>query len=662
MTDKKDDVILNKEDQKLSKEKKQDFETNWNSDSKSGTATRKGAKLPEVKSTTPVAEEKQVDPSTAQDKLALRNGKFDFDEKDTDTADAEATRKVEDKANRMRDSLKAKTDTTATDKSINQFQIGKKSDFDEQNKVKLEGLKQREQELYDINEYVDFAVGNINKAKKQQETTKKALEIAKKVGSRKEAEVDALVNYLERAAEGGILTKISNKLDPKSHEADKERVTKLAEIYGNDKTKEDIANAKNTEQLLSIAKDLQNQIKSKNNEIQTQLQEKYNKQAEDIQALEDDYNNAVSEQKQAQAKYDKDKKDYKTWEAKYWAGAKKDEKEVEKEAETETEKDETEDPLKKAEELEQELEQKKYQTPTDIKKFSNDLNRFVIQAYLNGDFGKKSSPDAIATMGFFILDKIGAALVNASEVARGMSPSAKSQWSNILDKQTELLGKRITANWFLSLSREEQEALIRSGVISGTSGETIYGTVDPKAVTRAEQRDALGISKLSQEQKGVAQSNVNALLARKSELQTLITQLKSDQGWEVYAQAMNAVVGTAKGLSSLGVTDDSSSSSNKGFSDTLSANVSTGSITKAFVSGGISNNSTWNNSSAKALSKSNSLSQDALALSKFKSGEDYAKATREAKKAANEQLIKRLEGQIEIIDKCIDSWGKDLGL
>ena len=646
MTNKKD-VILNEEDQKLSEEEKQNFETNRNSDSKSGTATGKGVKLPEVKSTTPVAEEKQADPSTSRTTVTVKDA----------AADAEATGKVEDKANRMRDSFKAKTDTTATDKSINQFQIGKKSDFDEQNKVKLEGLKQREQELYDINVYVDSAVGNINKAKKQQEKTKEALEVAKRVGARKEAEVDALVNYLDRSAEGGILTKINNMLDPKSHEADKERAAKLAETYNFNEVKEAIANAKNTEQLLSIAKDLQNQIKGKNNEIITQLQEKYNKQDEDIQAFEADYNNAVSKQQQVQAKYDKDKKDYKTWEAKYWVGAEKDETETEKD-ETETEKGETKDPLEKAEEL----EQKKYQTPADIKKFSNDLNRFVIQAYLKGDFGKKSSPNAIATMGFFILDKIGAALVNASEVARGMSPSAKSQWSNVLDKQTELLGKRITANWFLSLSREEQEALIRSGAISGTTGETIYGTVDPNAVSRAEQRDILGISKMSQEQKGVAQSNINALLARKSELQTIITQLKSDQGWEVYTQAMNAVVGTAKGLSSLGVTDGSSSSSNKGFSDQLSANVKTGKLPSAFVSGGISNNSTWNNSSAEALSKSNSLNQDALALSKFKSGEDYAKATREAKKEANEQLIKRLEGQIEIIDKCIDSWGKDLGL
>ena len=265
-------------------------------------------------------------------------------------------------------------------------------------------------------------------------------------------------------------------------------------------------------------------------------------------------------------------------------------------------------------------------------------------------------------MGFFILDKLGSALVNASQVARGNSPSAKSQWSKILDKQMELLGKRISSEWLLSLPKEQQEALIRMNEVPVVSGEDVYGSTDPNAVIRAAERDALRTSKLSQEQKGVAQSNVNALLARKSELQTLIAQLKSDQGWDVYTQAMNATVGTAKGLSTLGITDDSSSSSNKGFSDTLSADVKTGSVTKAFVSGGISNNSTWNNSSAKSLSKSNSLSQDALAYSKFKTGEEYAKASREAKKAANEQLIERLEKQIEIIDKCIDSWGKDLGL
>ena len=576
-----DNVISYDEYQKLSEEEKQNYEPNWSSDDKSGIATRKGAKLPEVKSTIPVTEVKQADPSTSSTTVTVKDA----------AADAEAKEKTEttDKVNQMSDSLKVKTDTTATDKSINQLQ------------------KEKE----DADKAVEYASILLDRVK----------QLAAKVDSAYSKKLNtfsptAVVNF-------------SNKLFG---------FGKDARIFAKE---------------LGIDIDIPSEMKN----TPLRAEELLKKINEDlVKAAEERLAAAKTKQQEAQANYIK-------------AGSKpvpKAKKVAESTRNQLTEvttkeqeaKAETENPLKKAEEL----EQKKYKTPADIKKFSNDLNRFVIQAYLNGDFGKKSNPNAIATMGFFILDKIGAALVNASEVARGMSPSAKSQWSNILDKQTELLGKRLTSNWFLGLSREQQEALIRSGVISGTTAKTIYETVNTDAVGRAEQKDVLEISKLSQEQKGVAQSNINALLARKSELQTLITQLKSDQGWEVYTQAMNAVVGTAKGLNSLGVTDASSSSSNKGFSDTLSADVSTGSVTKAFVSGGISNSSSWNNSSAEALNKSKSLNQDALALSKFKSGEDYAKATREAKKAANEQLIKRLEGQIEIIDKCIDSWGKDLGL
>ena len=606
MADEKDTISYD-EYQKLSEEEKQNYEPHWLSDGKSGTATRKGAKLPEVKSTIPVTEAKQADPSTAQDKLALRNGKFD--EKDTDAADAEAKGKTEttDKANQMSDSSKAKTDTTATDKSINPFKK-EKEDADkavEDASILLDRVKQSAAKAAKIHTDSIFSKkGSIfspptvlNFGKEIRELEKDTEVLAKELGTDvynilSEMKIVGLTPRTEK------LKKINEELVKIAEERLATTKTKQQEVQASyTKAGEEAAKRKAESKTVPKAKKVAESTRNQLTEVTTKEQE-------------------------AQAKA------------------------------------ETEDPLKKAEEL----EQKKYQTPADIKKFSNDLNRFVIQAYLNGDFGKKSSPNAITTMGFFILDKIGTALVNASEVARGMSPSAKSQWSNILDKQTELLGKRITANWFLSLSREEQEALIRSGVVSGTTAQTIYETTDPNAVSRAEQKDVLEISKLSQEQKSVAQGNINALLARKSELQTLITQLKSDQGWEVYTQAMNAVVGTAKGLNSLGVTDGSSSSSNKGFSDQLSANVSTGSVTKAFVSGGISNNSSWNNSSAEALNKSKSLNQDALALSKFKSGEEYAKATREAKKAANEQLIKRLEGQIEIIDKCIDSWGKDLGL
>lgn len=79
-----DNIISYEEYQKLPEEEKQNFEPKWNSDGKSGIATRKGANLPEVKSTIPVVEMKQADPSKDKDSKALSqfeqdlgNGKFD---------------------------------------------------------------------------------------------------------------------------------------------------------------------------------------------------------------------------------------------------------------------------------------------------------------------------------------------------------------------------------------------------------------------------------------------------------------------------------------------------------------------------------------------------------------------------------------------------------
>lgn len=279
---------------------------------------------------------------------------LDFQQKDKANQEVMEAKKsrdeaeAEDNADGMRDQLKAVAEKDAEETETDTFQVGEKNTFEEQNNAKLNELKQREQELYDINEYVDYAVENINKTKEQQETTKKALEIAKRVSSKKEAEAAALVNYLDKTAEGGILTKINNMLDPEAHEADKERAAKLAEIYGNAKIKEAIANAKNTKQLLSIAKDLQNQVKDKNKETINQLQEKYNKQAEDIQVLEADYNNAVSKQQQVQANYDKAEQAYNTWKTEYWTAAEKTKAEEEAAAKKAEEAPTTEAPAYKA--------------------------------------------------------------------------------------------------------------------------------------------------------------------------------------------------------------------------------------------------------------------------------------------------------------------------
>ena len=301
-------------------------------------------------------------------------------------------------------------------------------------------------------------------------------------------------------------------------------------------------------------------------------------------------------------------------------------------------------------------------TPTEIKKFSKDLNKFVIQAYLNGDFGKRSDPNAIATMGFYLLDKIGAALVNASQVARGLTPTAKSQWSQILEKETDLFGKKITAEWWKTLDPETKAALLRTGGINGTSAKNVYENTDDTAVENAKKMDILEVSKLEQDQKTVAQTNLNALLQRKTELQTLINKLESDQGWNSYVEAMNAVVGTARGLETVGVASNSNTQTNNGFANTLSGSVGTGGIPAAFVSANISDSATWNNSSASSVGSSSSLNKDALALAKYGSAESYAKAGKDAQVKANKNLISELQNQIKIIDACISAWGKDLGV
>ena len=70
-----------------------------------------------------------------------------------------------------------------------------------------------------------------------------------------------------------------------------------------------------------------------------------------------------------------------------------------------------------------EAELDKHKDAADLSRF---LPRFAIQHYLEGNFGKRGSAKAIGTLGYFLLDKIGTSLVNASQVARGMSPTQKT--------------------------------------------------------------------------------------------------------------------------------------------------------------------------------------------------------------------------------------------
>lgn len=68
----------------------------------------------------------------------------------------------------------------------------------------------------------------------------------------------------------------------------------------------------------------------------------------------------------------------------------------------------------------------KANTREDAAKLSKFLPRFAIQHFLEGNFGDKKDPRSWGTLGYFLLDKVGKSLVNASQVARGFSPTEKT--------------------------------------------------------------------------------------------------------------------------------------------------------------------------------------------------------------------------------------------
>lgn len=72
----------------------------------------------------------------------------------------------------------------------------------------------------------------------------------------------------------------------------------------------------------------------------------------------------------------------------------------------------------------------KANTRENAAQLSKFLPRFAIQHFLEGNFGDKKDPRSWGTLGYFLLDKVGKSLVNASQVARGFSPTEKTALEN----------------------------------------------------------------------------------------------------------------------------------------------------------------------------------------------------------------------------------------
>lgn len=72
----------------------------------------------------------------------------------------------------------------------------------------------------------------------------------------------------------------------------------------------------------------------------------------------------------------------------------------------------------------------KANTRENAAQLSKFLPRFAIQHFLEGNFGDKKDPKSWGTLGYFLLDKVGKSLVNASQVARGFSPTERTALEN----------------------------------------------------------------------------------------------------------------------------------------------------------------------------------------------------------------------------------------
>lgn len=299
MTDK--NVISYDEYQKLPEEEKQNFETNWNSDGKSGTATRKGANLTEAKSIVPTNEMKQADPSKDKDSKTfsqfesdLKNGNFDAkDYKGNYTYSFDDLVKYRDKYR---------------------------------------------------------AEGNDVWKKFQEE-----------INRRPEGKAEIAANK-KKAADAAAAVEAKRKAEEEEAAKKKEEESKTGNS-GTTNTESSLENTKAEDEALEKKQEALDKVLGKAKTSREELDEEWDELL-----------------KQNEAELDKHK---------------------------------------------------------DAADLADFLPRFAIQHYLEGNFGERKSAKALGTLGYFLLDKIGASMVNASQVARGISPTQKTALEQYNTKMME---------------------------------------------------------------------------------------------------------------------------------------------------------------------------------------------------------------------------------
>lgn len=255
---------------------------------------------------------------------------LNFQQKDKESQDVLEARKsrddaeAKDKANQMRDSLKAKTDETLDEESAKQFQIGEENTFEEENNAKLAELNQKNQELENAKKEEPEAIAAAEKAEAEEAAANAAVEKAIKdqeqVNQKTKEAVDYINNLSPDESPLGKFTNaakaawdIMTNRNIQKAQADLSSVAKDYDIDVGDASKS----------ITSITpKGLKKAIETINNTLETRKQEALNNQqkAQEVAKEARAYANEVTTKVQElQAAYETANQEYNTWKTEYWA-------------------------------------------------------------------------------------------------------------------------------------------------------------------------------------------------------------------------------------------------------------------------------------------------------------------------------------------------------
>lgn len=351
--------------QKLSEEEKQDYIPNWNSDGKSGTATRKGAKLPKSNFTMPTT---GVMTSAEPDKTKKVLTKKEAVEAGIDIKKLPTQFQLE---NPILSGAGKVSDEKGWIDNDGNVHLNSRND-EARSKAAQEGkaLSQYEQDLkngnFDAKDYKGNYVYSFDQLvklrNKYRAESNKDLEkkIQEEINRRPEGQAQIAARK-KAAADAAAAAEAKRKAEEEEAARKREEESKTSDSNGN--TEPALKDTKAEDEALDKKQEALDKVLDKAKTRREELDEEWDKLLED------------------------------------------NEKELDK-----------------------------HKDAADLADF---LPRFAIQHYLEGNFGERKSAKALGTLGYFLLDKIGASMVNASQVARGMSPTQKTALEQYNTKMME---------------------------------------------------------------------------------------------------------------------------------------------------------------------------------------------------------------------------------